>query len=69
MGLNMDRLTSNCIPFNGNSRPVPWEIALASYLVALIHAQGARIRRLEFFDRQKAVHIDEQRRQAERRAA
>lgn len=65
----MDRLTPNRTPFNGNSRPTPWEIVFTSYLVMLIHAQQARIRRLEFFDHQKAVHIDEQRRGAGRRAA
>ncbi len=65
----MDRLSLNHPPFNNNSRPTPWEVVFASYLVTLIHAQQARIRRLEFFDRQKAVHIDEQRRQGGRRAA
>lgn len=39
------------------------------YLAVLIRAQESRIRRLEQFDRQKAVCIDEQRRRAERRAA
>jgi hypothetical protein len=62
----MDKLPQRHPALNDNSRTAPWEVILASYLVVLIQAQEARIRRLEFFDRQKAVYIDEQRR---RRAA
>ncbi len=62
----MDRLPLKHPAFNNNSRPAPWEVVLTSYLVALICAQEARIRRLEQFDHQKAVYLDEQRRHGER---
>jgi hypothetical protein len=64
----MNKLQLKHPPFNNKSRPAPWEVVFASYLVTLIQAQESRIRRLEQFDRQKARHIDEQRRRAERRA-
>lgn len=60
----MDRLTPKPSPFNNKSRSAPWEVVLISYLAMLIRAQESRIQRLEHFDRQKAVHIDEQRRRA-----
>lgn len=64
----MNRLLLNHPAFNNNSRPAPWEVVLTSHLVVLILAQQARIGRLEQFDHQKAVYIDEQRRRSERRA-
>ena len=46
-------------PGKSSPRPVPWEVVAVSCLSVLIQAQESRIRRLEFFDLQKARHIDE----------
>lgn len=51
------------------ARRAPWELQIISYLCLWVQAQEARIKRLEQLDRQKAVALDEQRRQAGRRAA
>lgn len=51
-----------------NNLSAPWELSVISLLLVALQARDARISRLEQFDRQKAVHIDEQRRQVERRA-
>lgn len=52
-----------------NNLSAPWELSVISLLFVALQARDARISRLEQFDRQKAVHIDEQRRRSERRAA
>lgn len=52
-----------------NTLSAPWELSVISLLFVALQARDARISRLEQFDRQKALHIDEQRRRTERRGA
>lgn len=54
---------------NGNLRPPRWDVYLIAILLVSIEARDYRIMRLEEFDRQKALALDEQRRRAQGRAA